>query len=264
MKYKYTSDGKKVVVVGQLNAQETIVQEVFVSGDVEVASGENFVVKSLHDQPVESWKEKRLRELEATYEADRNKYTSLIDGARKSYHRENETIKALINNAIGIKNTLKNHAKFNKGALNDLFMFLSGEVKFLVKHDWRYVIEPFEDQIREGEYDKIKLISLFGKSNGDLSWRLHRWSDGSGDNYQNIIPCQSMEEAKAILENAINKEKKISSPMIEAKKKYGLSVPTKEQETEFNNSRIQDIEKSIKKLSMDIEKKRSEITKIGR
>ena len=56
METKFLSDGRKVVVVGALNNQETIVQEVFVTqqGD-EIPGGERFVVKSLHDQPVESW-----------------------------------------------------------------------------------------------------------------------------------------------------------------------------------------------------------------
>lgn len=48
---KYTDDGKKVLVVGKLNAQQTIVQEIFVSAGQEIPSGENFVVKSLHDAP---------------------------------------------------------------------------------------------------------------------------------------------------------------------------------------------------------------------
>ena len=60
---KYTNDGKKVLIVGKLNSQETIVQEIFVSAGQEIPSGENFVVKSLHDAPAESWKEKNLREL---------------------------------------------------------------------------------------------------------------------------------------------------------------------------------------------------------
>ena len=54
---KYTSDGKKVAVIGRLNNQEQIVQEVFVVDGSEIPSGEHFVVKSLHDVPVLSWKE---------------------------------------------------------------------------------------------------------------------------------------------------------------------------------------------------------------
>jgi hypothetical protein len=48
---KYTSDGKKVVIIGNLNSQEKIVQEIFIINGQEVPSGENFVVKSLHDFP---------------------------------------------------------------------------------------------------------------------------------------------------------------------------------------------------------------------
>ena len=48
---KYTDDGRKVVVLGALNKQEKIVQEIFVIGEQEIPSGENFVVKSLHDAP---------------------------------------------------------------------------------------------------------------------------------------------------------------------------------------------------------------------
>ena len=44
--FKYTTDNKKVIVVGKLNSQETIVQEIFISNDSEIPSGEHFVVKS--------------------------------------------------------------------------------------------------------------------------------------------------------------------------------------------------------------------------
>lgn len=56
MEIKFFFDGRKVVVVGALNNQETIVQEVFVTqqGD-EIFGGERFVVKSLYDQLVELW-----------------------------------------------------------------------------------------------------------------------------------------------------------------------------------------------------------------
>jgi hypothetical protein len=65
MDTKYLSDGRKVVVVGKLNSQETIVQEIFCNKEgSEIPSGENFVVKSLHDSPVESWKNKEEKKLE--------------------------------------------------------------------------------------------------------------------------------------------------------------------------------------------------------
>ena len=55
---KYTTDGKKVVVIGDLNQTEKIVQEIFVTEDgAEIPSGERFVVKSLLDEPAKSWQE---------------------------------------------------------------------------------------------------------------------------------------------------------------------------------------------------------------
>lgn len=58
---KYTTDGRKVVIIGDLNQTEKIVQEIFVTEDgAEIPSGERFVVKSLLDTPAKSWKEKRL------------------------------------------------------------------------------------------------------------------------------------------------------------------------------------------------------------
>lgn len=44
---KYTTCGKKVVVIGDLNQTEKIVQEIFVTNDgAEIPSGERFVVKA--------------------------------------------------------------------------------------------------------------------------------------------------------------------------------------------------------------------------
>ena len=64
---KYTTDGRKVVVLGSLNSQEKIVQEVFIINGSEIPSGEHFVVKTLHDYPAVSWKESRLREIDEQY-----------------------------------------------------------------------------------------------------------------------------------------------------------------------------------------------------
>ena len=74
--YKYTTDGKKVIVVGNLNSQEKIVQEIFIVNGNEIPSGENFVAKSLHDAPAVSWKETELQKLESRYEKDKKEWDS--------------------------------------------------------------------------------------------------------------------------------------------------------------------------------------------
>ena len=76
---KYTTDGKKVVVIGDLNQTEKIVQEIFVTEDgCEIPSGERFVVKSLLDKPSISWKEKTLLDLEARFESESKKWKELL------------------------------------------------------------------------------------------------------------------------------------------------------------------------------------------
>lgn len=48
-------------------------------------------------------------------------------------------------------------------------------------------------------WDKtLKLVTLFGKSSGDLQWKVNRYYDGSGD-WKSIWPCRSEEEAKQVI-----------------------------------------------------------------
>jgi hypothetical protein len=61
MSHKFTADGRKVAVVGALNAKETIVQEIFVTDGTEFPAGEHFVVKTLLDAPAETYKAKEER-----------------------------------------------------------------------------------------------------------------------------------------------------------------------------------------------------------
>lgn len=68
MEYKYTADGRKVLVEGKLNSEQTIVREICVSGNDEFPHGEKFVVSKLFDKPAKTWKEARLEEIEKQYE----------------------------------------------------------------------------------------------------------------------------------------------------------------------------------------------------
>lgn len=194
---KYTSDGKKVLVVGKLNAEQTIVQEIFVSAGQEIPSGENFVVKSLHDAPAESWKEKNLRELEQRYEKQRKDLEQQI----------NQQHQRLTN----IKDKAKHHAdalfkfveKSDEGSLDLLKKVMTGQITHIFVsgyspeiYEWdggKGVYEIDRDYGRE-TVKGIKLISLYGYSDGDLEYRLHTYRDGSGGSEQ-IFPTTSYQEA---------------------------------------------------------------------
>ena len=194
--HKYLSDGRKVALVGKLNNEEWIVQEVFVTeaGD-EIPSGERFTAKSLHDAPVESWKdrdvrkkEQRIKELEANYDRIQSnlKQAKLDDQVRSD-----------------IKRSLKSLAsKMSGDSFEVLEKFLCGEINWLVKDGYSLELpQPFDKAVLSADnwsgarrYEGLKLISLFGKSNGDLCYRLHQYGDSSGGSCE-IRPFETFESA---------------------------------------------------------------------
>ena len=62
-------------------------------------------------------------------------------------------------------------------------------------------IETFEEFARGDEDGRqakdLKLISLFGRSDGNLEWRRNQYYDGSGS-WTQCQPCASFDEAKAV------------------------------------------------------------------
>lgn len=205
---KYTSDGKKVLIVGKLNSQETIVQEIFVSAGQEIPSGENFVVKSLHDAPAESWKEKNLRELEQRYDRDRAKLQQQIDDQERRLNLERDKAKEQTSALLQfVKNsdesqleTLKN---FMSGQITHLFVAgYSPEIISWTDNNKAYDIDSWGGRTR---LEGIKLVSLMGRSDGDLSYRLNEYRDGSGSS-KTIYPCTSYEEALAMAQAQLDED----------------------------------------------------------
>ena len=131
METKYTTDGKKVIVVGQINNNETIVQEIFVteSGD-EVPSGERFVTKSLHDAPVVSYQIKQETKLKESISA--------LEARKDSAYRDVELAKQQL---LIHKDILKSVKKFTELVPEeelDVFTgFLTGTIEYLVVDSYK-------------------------------------------------------------------------------------------------------------------------------
>ncbi|MBP9870630.1 MAG: hypothetical protein KBC53_03920 [Nitrosomonas sp.] len=261
---KYTSDGKKVSVIGQLNAQESIVQEIFVTQNgAEIPSGENFVVKSLHDAPAVSWKEKELEKLEKRYKTESEEWGRRTAAMRDTCNKEYSLLSAII------KSTRLTRLAWDHECLKQMELFLTGQVKFLVLVEYgNYKISEFSEAISEiGDRDNnIRLITLFGRSDGALDWKLNHYRDGSGHD-KTIFPAISLEEAKSILEEqimeSIVKIGGASDAMVKAKKLYGLSVPSEDQISQLNLKEIEQKNKIIEKLKSDISTIESEIATIS-
>lgn len=194
---KYTSDGRKVIVVGKLNATQHIVQEIFVTNGQEIPSGENFVVASLHDAPAESWKEKELRELEQRYEKTRKDIKRRTDAL-------NEKIRVAEEKAKHRASALLAFARNSDDSqLQRLHAFLAGEVTHFFVNSYRpEIVDWTDNKVYDTDswysrlrVDGMKLVSLLGNYEGKLSYRLHEYRDGSGGGGVEVIPCRSYDEA---------------------------------------------------------------------
>lgn len=252
---KYTTDGKKVIVVGALNAQETIVQEVFVAENgTEIPSGENFVVKSLHDVPVKSWKQDNLEKLEARYDSERREWDVKINENTRRLRAENERIY----NLVASLKTYRNIEQFDP-AIEMVTKFLTGQITHLVELSYSPKITEFGNAMAGGEYDRdrIKLITLFGKADGNFEWGVSEYS--SGGSTTTIIPCTSLEEAVLRLKEHINAkdEKHISSYDIAASEKYGIEIDPDKRKAFLERS-IESWDKTLNESIQKIDAAKSE------
>ena len=235
--HKFTTDGRKVVIVGTLNSQETIVQEVFVSvNGAEIPSGENFVVKSLHDEPVKSWKIKSIED----EERDVSRRQADVNRLKEAIKHENKRLDAV----LSALRKYKSEDQFYP-AWDNLALFMTGGITHLVELGWSPSIVEFNKSVAPGEYDggSIKLLSLFGGSDGNVEWRLHSYSDHSGGS-KAIVPATSYDHAVSILSKSINAKDSINSYDVKASEQHGFKIAQDKLDA-FTKSEIKQKEKFV-------------------
>jgi len=255
---KYTSDGKKVAIIGKLNSNETIVQEIFVTKDgAEIPSGENFIVKSLHDNPVISWQEKKTQE-----------YNKLYEESRKTYENYNLTTKQQLQKE---QKLLAEKLRYIKSVIDNVCIesfdmvkkVLLGEYKYYIDSDYNPEIKDIETFRCSYDDKKFKLLSLFGSDDGTLNFYLNNYSDGSGY-YQCVYFFETEEEAIQKLIELIQNHKYINEHNIMLSKKYNFQLDKELLNKYYKTQKDQintDIAKSknyIKELQEKLKKIQSE------
>lgn len=251
---KYTSDGKKVVVVGKLNAQETIVQEIFIQSGNEIPSGENFVVKSLHDSPSESWKQRELRKIEERYESESKSWKGKIDKLNKSCRSKSDELKARLQ-YIGL--ALKNADEEVFELLTD---FLTGRITHVVSDSYEPDIYPIDDFHKIYGDQALQLVSIFGKYDGTLSYYRGSYSDNSGYSKTHFTPCRSYKEAVELYKEIVL-SKGPSDKRIEIAAKHGVSFP-EVQLAEYYQRKVDDFKNKIEVKGKEIEKCEEEMMRL--
>jgi len=258
MEFKFTNDGKKVVVIGNLNAQQKIVQEVFVVNGNEIPSGENFVVTSLHDAPAVSWKETETKRIEAFYEKTKKEYDTELDRLKKRFQEQ----KSLLVNMSTYAQKLSK--SFSDKSLLTYVAFVTGKIKFVVINRYsRVEIRPFDSEFNsEDTWDiwnsrELKLFSFFGRDDGSLQLRVNQYYDGSGT-WIDVWPFETYEEALQKATELILATEKYGTDTITSAKKYGIKLdPVKV--SAFKQQQIDSVQNSINQYQGYIDKHKKEL-----
>lgn len=264
-KIKYTADGKKVVIIGDLNQTDKIVQEIYVTenGD-EIPQGERFVVKTLLDSPAKSWKESELEKLEERYNKEKADWEHNIKRIKEEKSRAYDALSARVKWLRGVAKEPRDE-KF-KEVINLLAEFLSPTEKWvLVKNYASWDLVKFnEDGINElferhegiyeyTRFDSMRLLSLYGESNGDLTFRINEYSDGSGNGDKKVYFFKSKESAIIFIQSEFSKLEKYYDWNVETAKKYNLDIDAEKLEAYKEEKRqgvLKAIEESTKRLNV--------------
>lgn len=240
---KFTTDGKKVVVIGSLNSQEKIVQEIFIVDGSEIPSGEHFVVKCLHEAPSVSWKENDLKKLEERYERESKQYKSEIE---KKYNEYKEKSKELRAKLIYIGAALRNA---NVKSFETLVDFITGEIKWIVVKHYDVHLMPV-NEFNQMYEDKLRLMSLFGDDDGSFTYAVGDYYDFSGGN-KKFYPFKDYDEAFNKFKDLLLKES-ISEKNILKAEKYGFNYSS-DLIKDFKDKQISLIYKNINDYKSKIE-----------
>lgn len=247
METKFLSDGRKVVVVGALNNQETIVQEVFVTqqGD-EIPGGERFVVKSLHDQPVETYLSR-----------EKMKQEQALETAKSALAKVNDEIKSTKNKLSLWRDMLKQTSVLSDHIDEQDFSYfidvMTGKMNYAVADTYGVPkIEPFAEFMsvvdrdwHGAKYEGIKLLSVLGNSNGNISFQANRWPDGSG-NYTAVSFFHTHEEAREFVKMKVVSNLDKSKPSTnELKSLIDMGIKFSEEELAIIRSGIQKRSESL-------------------
>lgn len=249
--YKYTKDGKKVVVIGKLNNAEYIVQEIFVSNGQEMPGGENFVANGLLDKPAQSWKQTEIEKWEREY---------LRLKASLEQMRDKERFESAFTTAVNKR--LKSY--INIEAIDQLCAFLGNEIEYIVEHSKICTLQKAIVSKGYGRFDSLKLLTLFGDKKCGLQWRLNMYSDGSGGWGREVYPARSLDDAKQYLENKIKAKKEVNKDDIDVQKQYGLKYPSKGQLRKYHQSLIKHKKELVKNIEVKFLQAKKELADLAK
>lgn len=236
----YLSDGTEVVVIEKTEKGSYLVEPYYTYIDLlgeEVGvsrSGRLEIVNEVFESPP-------VRKVDESI----THKTKILQEIEKSIIEKRKELKDLEKSTEDKLNKFKKHK-----ALKNLEDFIEGNIKYLcivrTCYGFSFDIQEYIGSEHNPLYDfrtqgDLKLLTLFGKSNGDLQWKINQYTDGSGV-YHEVFLCKSKEEAvetvKVIIEEKLSKETTLSDDTIEdlnkVCEKYNIEL-SKESKNKVNN-----------------------------
>lgn len=271
---KYTTDGKKVVVIGDLNQTEKIVQEIYVTNDgCEIPQGERFIVKSLLDEPAKSWKEKKLEELEDIYEMESQRWKFKIERLNEEKSKIYEALSSKVKWLRGVAK--EPEMKSLNNALNTIADFLDGSEKWVLVDTFHgFILEKFNDDgcsniessigdnYSRYQYTSMRLLSLFGDSNGNFEFKINGYSDGSGSN-EKVLFFKYREEAIKYIQNKIDNRPEYSYRDMNDIDTFCLKADV-DKRNKYYEKHIELTQKRIKELKSSLDREQGELDKLNK
>jgi len=213
MQTKYTNDGKKVGIVGKLNAEQTIVQEIFITeSGQEIPSGENFVVTSLHDQPVKKWStfyEDQCKRAEKEYEYKLKRIEENNSRLYKQLERYKESIDRLRDKSPD------DFAGFLEQASN----LFDPKNKWVVVKDYsRWYVSEFSS-LFHGDYKLSVKFYLTG-------FEAKLYITTKDDNFKDFSVFETKEAATNYVKERISSLERITEEDIKISEALGFTIPS--------------------------------------
>lgn len=239
---KYLENGQEVIVIEELKGGRFLVSHVYENYDSEPYIGGESIVSRVYDTPPVAKiataitnKQKELEELKDVL----SEYRKKIDEAQKEW---------------------KEVSKYKP--TQNLLDFIRGNIThYVVLDQWDLAIVGFKDEVCDYDKRKLKLLTLFGDSKGDLSWNLSMYSDGSGSR-KTVIPCTSYEQAVDELQEFLDSLENIYSyRAIEAQEKYGVKIK-QELLDRFYEEKKKNVQERRDQLKKDLDKMNQQLKEL--
>lgn len=250
----YLENGQEVQLVSKFS-DGAVVRPIFESRneDGEPWLGDPEVVAKVFDEPPVPRINQLILEAETRLQSARDELRSV-----KSETKSILDQKKAVDKMVG-----------TRAAIQRVYDFLVTGITHVVECKYGKAVLIDVKKTRSGD-DKwsrdLKLVSLFGRSNGDLAWHIHQYSDGSGNGDSECVPFTNEADAisfakQRISEFLVDEKNYWLEYTIQSAASFGVDVPASAI-GKVNSRKLLDAEANLAKHLKYVADHQSEIAKL--